>query len=321
MIVFVHAGLHKTGSTAIQSFLSLNRGLLAARGLYIPEAGAVGIGEADQWAHHNIAWEAGGYATSPDAGGLDDLVAELERERPPRACISSEVFATLYRQPEMLARVRSALLAIGAEVRVVLFFRPQASYLEGIYAELVKHGLAEPFDAFFERALVAGAVEYDDATYGLEYDRIADAFAEVFGRERLSLLPYRNSPRAEDVVERLLAIVAPEMHDLDLTRLGAWERRNLSVGFRGVARRLAENRSDGGDAGGALAELLPSARVSIDGPFRPLDTGRLARLFARFGDHNRILREKYGVDVPVWFVKRLVEQVRGEIAPDRSPAP
>jgi hypothetical protein len=308
MIVFLHAGTHKTGTTAIQAFLWRHRELLAESGLYIPEAGTVGV--APEVAHHNIAWELAGHVTAPESGGLETLLAELRERKPERACVSSEVFSTLFDKPLALVRLRRALESVGAEIRPVLFFRPQAGYLEALYAEHVKHGQTDPFDVYLERVLADGSVEYNEATYGFEYDRMAGAFAQAFGAENVTIAAYTNALRAEEIIERFLAIVAPQTVDLDLTQLGAWERINLSIGFQGVAERLIENRESDAPVEEVLSELLPYEASSPDGPFRPLGIGDLARLLARFGPNNRALRRDYGLDLPVWFAKRLTDQVR-----------
>jgi hypothetical protein len=307
MILYVHAGTHKTATTAIQAFLWTHRALLEARGLYIPLAGLTGA--APEVGHHNVAWDIGGHAIDPNAGGVEALLAELAERAPERACISSEVFSTLYDMPDALLALRARFASIGAEIRPVLFFRPQAGYLEGLYAELVKHGLSETFERFLERAIEDGSIEFNDARYGFEYDRIADAFAGAFGRETLSILSYDDPPRAEETIERFLAIVAPGAVDLDLTALGAWERRNLSIGFRGVAEALVANR-EGGAVDDVLDELRPDGSVPLDGRFRPLGIADLARVLGRFGPNNRVLLRRYGADVPVWFAKRFIDQVR-----------
>ncbi len=316
MIVHLHAGTHKTGTTAIQVFLSRQRALLAERGLYVPEAGLTDGG------HHNIAYELGGHMVDPHAGGLERLVEELRERAPELACLSSENFYPLSSKPGALERLRDALAGIGAEVRPLLFFRPQAMLLEALYSEFVKHGMREPFDVVFDEALDRGSLSYNEAIYDLEYDRVAATFARVFGRGATTVLAYSGAGGAEQIIATFLSVVLAGCEDLNLTRLGAWERFNLSIGFRSVASTLAANR---GDEGGAFEDVLdemmrdkvepidvllrPHGRY-WDGKFEPLSVDDLARLYSRFGDGNRMLRATYGADVPVCKPSRLFDEVR-----------
>jgi len=90
----VHAGTHKTGTTAIQRFLAGNRERLARAGLYYPVTGLL---SAQLPGHHNAAFEVTGDPRFDRAGGtLDDVLDELARVRPANACISSEGFAHLH---------------------------------------------------------------------------------------------------------------------------------------------------------------------------------------------------------------------------------
>jgi hypothetical protein len=321
MIVYLHAGTHKTGTTAIQAFLHRQRALLAQRGLYLPEAGLVG--PPPECGHHNIAFELGGFDIDPSAGGLDDLIAELRERAPERVCVTSENFYPLAGRPERLRLLRDAFDSIGAEVRPILYFRPQAMLLEALYAELVKHGMADSFRAVFEEVLDCGSVAYNDTVYDLAYDRGADAFAQAFGREAMTVFPYLASAKPESIVAQFLSIVLPGSEDLDLTALGAWERVNVSIGFRAVASILASNRRASSDGGfeGVFDELLEDRGETVDdvlrpngrywrGKFEPLGVDDIARLLARFTDGNRALRATYGVDVPVCTTDRLFEEVR-----------
>jgi len=321
MILYLHAGTHKTGTTAIQSFLYDHRELLEERGLYVPLAGLTGT--PPEMAHHNLAFELGGLVMDPDAGGLDALVAELEERAPARAILSSENFYPLSNKPDALRALRERAERLDAEIRPILYFRPQAMLLEALYVEFVKHGLTEPFDAFLDEAIERGAVAYNEAVYDIEYDRVAAVFAGIFGRDALTVRAYVNAPRAEDFIAQFLELVLPGADDLDLTELGAWERRNLSVGFRTVASDLYANRSAAGDPAfeDVLDEMMREKREPTEallrphgrywsGKFEPLGVDDLARLYARFGDGNRILRATYGADVAVCPPSRLFDEVR-----------
>lgn len=326
MILYLHAGTHKTGTTFVQRFITRHRDLLEERGLYIPRTGLVGV------AHHNIAWELGGHTTDPDAGNLEDLVAELRDHAPTTACLSSENFSTLYAKPGALERLRAAAESVDAQIRPMLFFRPQAGYVEALYAELVKHGLSQTFEAFLEEVLDRGAIDFNEATYGFSYDLMTAEFEKVFGRDAMTVRPYSNDGKAEAILANFLQIVCPAAADLDLVKLGAWERINLSIGFRGVANNLTENRAREGastpfenivdellrDETWTPDELLKPNGIYWSGAFRPLRVEDLARLLARFAEGNGIIGAAYGAKFPAYRIMRFFDEVRAE-ATKRSP--
>ena len=71
-IIWLHIGVHKTGTTSIQTALARHRDLLRTHGVYVPKAGTV-----DRCSgHHAIAWAASS-AIAGIAGVLFALVYDL----------------------------------------------------------------------------------------------------------------------------------------------------------------------------------------------------------------------------------------------------
>ena len=101
--VFLHIGLHKTGTTSLQRFLIDQRGPLLARGLFVPEKGAYELAkqvERDEY----------------DAFGK---AIETFRECPANAAmISSEVFDRLKLEP--IATLESMMTGFDLKIIVVL---------------------------------------------------------------------------------------------------------------------------------------------------------------------------------------------------------
>ena len=85
--VYLHIGLHKTGTTSIQNFLFRHRGLPAETGIDIlkPCLGP-------RHGHHNVAWSI--YSNHPRFNSqlpcLEDAAAHIEKSRNHRFLISSE---------------------------------------------------------------------------------------------------------------------------------------------------------------------------------------------------------------------------------------
>ena len=86
---FIHIGTHKTASTYLQRFISLNEEVLAKCDIFVPRSGRTHAGSG----HHNIAW-----GLSDDrrfmngAGDISDMIAEIEGCPEKNVLISSEDF-------------------------------------------------------------------------------------------------------------------------------------------------------------------------------------------------------------------------------------
>ena len=263
----------------------------------------------------------------PSAGGLDDLLGELRARAPERAVVTSENLFLLSTAPGAFRHLRAAFDSIGAELRPIVYLRPQALLLEALYAELVKHGLTDPFDAVLERLLDDGTVAYNDATHDFDYERAIRTFEDAFGRDAMTVLPYVTFSKPESIIAEFLAIVLPGSEDLDLTALGAWERVNISIGFRSVASILAANRAEdeaafedvleemAGEKGESYADVLRPGGRYWNGKFEPLGVDDIARMLARFAAGNRALYASYGIEVPVCSNVRLFEEVRSRPRP------
>src|SRR6185437_8931332 len=70
--LLLHVGLHKTGTTAVQTALAAAAGRLRERHLLYPKAGR----PADFDGHHNVAWQlAGDHRFRPAFGTVNDVAA------------------------------------------------------------------------------------------------------------------------------------------------------------------------------------------------------------------------------------------------------
>ena len=128
--IFVHIGTHKTGTTSIQSFMRRYARQLSQSGILVPRSGTL------SWngGHHNIAWEIRSDPhLEPHAGGVDDLIVELEAARENVAVISSEDFEYLVQYPDRLRQFHARLVGLDTIQSYLVFFRNTVDYMKSSF--------------------------------------------------------------------------------------------------------------------------------------------------------------------------------------------
>jgi hypothetical protein len=275
-VCYVHAGTHKTGTTAIQRFLADNRERLATEGLYYPRAGWL---NSSLPGHHNVVSELAG---DRRAGTLGAVATEIARAAPRIACLSSENFEYLHVRSDALVALRDAIVAIGYQPRIVLYVRPQHEYLESLYAELAKHGMQRSFASVLGDVLGEGVVRYHGTwAFRFDYAKLASRFADVFGADAVIVRTYRDDGAAASIVRDFLDAIGFQ------TAASGVEYRyeNVRLTTGGVIDQLfrtaAANLDDGRIAAAGTA-LLARHGEDASEPFAPLTPRDRARLSARF---------------------------------------
>jgi hypothetical protein len=196
--LFIHAGLHKTGTTAVQQAFSTGAAALRARGLLYPESGRHELLDGQ----HNLAWQiVGDGQFEPSRGGAEEVAQEIGRFGGD-AILSSEDFETVLADPARLAPLLRHRALRRHRPTVVVYLRPQADYAESLYAEMLEHGLADDAAAFCDALLGAGVIRYRAWVFHFDYAVIAVAFAAMRG-VRLELRPYRGLKGGSTITDLL----------------------------------------------------------------------------------------------------------------------
>lgn len=171
--LLLHAGLHKTGTTALQKFLHREAGALAGRGVLYPRTGRIGR----SFDHHSIAWQlTGDRRYRAELGTLDQLAAEIAAFDGD-AIVSSEGFGTLLAAPDGLAPLLRHPALGGHDLTLLLYLRDQASFSESLFFEMLKHGMAEEAARFGDAVLTQGQVRYREWTFHFDYWALAERIA------------------------------------------------------------------------------------------------------------------------------------------------
>jgi hypothetical protein len=280
--LYLHIGLHKTGTSSLQNFLIRNKEALAAAGYLWPRAGSTGGG------HHNLGYELLGKPRfAPAAGGLAALAAELEGAR--NAIVSSEELEFLE-----LAQVRRLREGLGdRRVRVLIYLRRQDELIASTYAQQVRMGSA--LGTFEEYALAS--------LYNPRFDftQLLARWGHVFGRESLNVAVVCGETTGERLFADFLARVGladyaeafgkpprslnvtPGANEVELIRRAA---RLLRKGGRPLDTELLKRVQQ------AAAERV-AREPDLQTDKLTLDEAMLARAAGRFGAGNHKVAADY----------------------------
>jgi hypothetical protein len=307
-VCFLHIGTHKTGSTALQTFLSSNEQCLERNGILIPQGGRPWRGSGQ----HNLAWELSGDPRfDPAFGSWRDVLCEIRSHDPPTVCISSEDFLPLRLKPDSLCRIRQELNSIGYEVRVVVYLRPQADYLESVYAEMVRHGEHRGFRESFPGILLSRVIPPRDTRRGaFDYGPLLERFVKAFGQGCMVVRPYCANRESEYILNDFMSVISPGRRIGGLDFSACRERLNPSPSFAQVVELwLANRRKSRGEDSEPNTSSIPDGDF-MHGRFDPLDLRDLIRIHRRFYYSNRALRKTYQVKIPTMTWPRLREELK-----------
>lgn len=281
--IVVHAGLPKTGTSAVQAWLAANAERLQAAGVYYPwhavDDNQVSAGNA-------------GYVLAPGTWSVDSaLVEETMEEFETSGCdtllLSSEAF-----MPELESLSR----ALPAQTRFVLYVRDPLEFLESDYNQRVKR---LPHLAEFVP---------DAAAYGgwLGHEYLYGALDSGIDRRQLDLRPYHPTLfTGGNLLTDLLSTLG-----VDPVRLGdtSLRRVNTSYSLHALEMKRALNHLPLGDA---LAERLDSCLQSCPlGPtsYTLIPPDARERLRRQADDELRALSLRYDIDSLEPLRKALLEQ-------------
>lgn len=194
--LFLHIGVHKTGSTSIQAFAQRQRDALARQGLHVVRAGQTPDGNHVSLAHALPRDPAAPRTTAPDLTAWHAAVDEIVGSPCGAALITSEEFTSV--DAVGIATLAGLMSAAQIEVRVVVFLRDQLPALRSNHVELLKQGLIEHD---FVSHLAMSAVDHDfvETIDRFNYQCLLQPWIEAFGRDRIEVEHYRPQ---QDAVRR-----------------------------------------------------------------------------------------------------------------------
>lgn len=182
-VIFLHIGIHKTGTSALQRFFYINRELLKLNGYNYPtnDISLIGI-EKHAGAQHKLASAL--RVTRPRNIAICDFEKLLtsainESTTVDRMLISSEVF-----MENIYFDVLSTLLNFFHEVRIIVYLRRQDELCTSVYNQYVKSGTPHEFSIKSLRDLMPGMVNYIEKL---------ENWVDLFGKENIIVRSYERS--------------------------------------------------------------------------------------------------------------------------------
>jgi hypothetical protein len=315
--VLLHIGLHKTGTTAIQMFMSANSRRFP--GVLYP---AHGRPEEHPYGHHLLPWSLQRRHKIRPEPVWKELRSEIEGAAEGDAVLSAEAFGML--DAKAVARVRELLPAVPA--RVIVYLRRQDEFVQAMYATMIASGsTVPPFEDYLKQVTSRGR---------LDYYALLGRWAAAFGKENLCVRVYgKNSLIDGDVVRDFCAQAGlasspgleypaqnvnrgVPLNVLEILRL--MKSMQLPESWIADARRIAEHvypshRFYDIMSPRAAKSLLDRCRAGNDRVAREFLNGASA-LFEETFDYmsDEQWSELYGQ--PYGFLKKTIDDLRSRVA-------
>ncbi|MCJ8138311.1 hypothetical protein [Falsirhodobacter halotolerans] len=251
--IYLHIGHYKTGSSAIQAYLSRHADDLRAVGYLYPgicrprnnptNHGQLALTLARDHGFYPPPWYRDEISTDAAFASLDAALRDVPE---PNVILSSEEFAQLALRADSAAAMDDLTRRLaGHDVRVIFYLREPLSLLKSWFNEVNKGVVTRTFPAFFA-GLNGGFISQRP---------IIEAFQRAFGPDKVTVLAYRHTG-AEHVAGFLRAVgcahppgddaasmvnPAQTLADLETTRIGKasdnYDRATLS-GIEDIARYI-----------------------------------------------------------------------------------
>lgn len=212
--LFLHAGTHKTGTTALQSFAVANRAQLLERGLLYPDYAPLSIPLKDghhQFAH-SLAEVSSARMAYEEVSGLPAHWLQLAREHQADVLISVESMyrhcvgegSFLQRRRQFLERVATVLSDF--DIEVVLVYRRPDDFARSLYQEIINSRTPTP-----TLPNLADWLNQEDR-HQVRYHESASLFREVFPRTRVRI--YEDCIRGDGLYVNFFGLLGVDVSDL-----------------------------------------------------------------------------------------------------------
>ncbi len=188
-IIYLHIGTHKTGTTSIQRFLSQNRDNLLKEGSLFPYSGR----SKPLSGHHVLAWSILGINGVTDEQCWKKLFGEIQEVKPEKVILSAEGFGAS--NLEQIQRIKKYFS--NQDVRVIVYFRNQFSYLLSDYKETIKAG---KYSLSFKEYI-------NKRVERCNYPKLIQLWIDIFGKENINIRLFDKAKEEPGLISDFLQMV------------------------------------------------------------------------------------------------------------------
>jgi len=201
--LFIHIGTHKTGTSAIQNFLFMNREALRQKGFLYPETG-------DKASHHALASE---FRLLKRIKNKErelktlSYIQEIRTHNFDTSILSSE---GLVLRGTNVKKLRD-IIPSDLDVKIVIYLRRQDERLESGYNQIVK-GPRRYSKKFLDESSIT------HQKYILDYYKILTPWREVFGQENIIVRVYEKEQLPGGIIVDFCSVIGLELdHSLRMS--------------------------------------------------------------------------------------------------------
>lgn len=194
--LYLHIGANKTGSSAVQEFLSKNRLALEAQGYCYPKLGEI------HHAHYGIS---SAFGCGPNGPGVEPVALDVLSKKLLEECgnnnciISSEYFITLKNASTVLDELSKSF-----DLEIIAYFRRHDLWYESLYNQAVKTVINPPWGKGIEAYL---NYQWKKGSQTFDYLSIINIWKEHEGI-KLNVRPYeKESFKNGDIVDDFMSVV------------------------------------------------------------------------------------------------------------------
>lgn len=184
--LIIHAGFHKSGTTALQEAFDAQSEELKAAGINYPNIG--------RRAHHRIAWALTGRAWGWSKRGgektsrkeWDELAASINKSREETILISSEFFSEL--DGDAIRTIFSEIK--DRKVQAIFTVRPLVKLLASSYQQYLKYGIKVDYTEWLHSVLDKPGESKINPTFWLRHfhGRVVGRWVDVLGPQNVTVI-------------------------------------------------------------------------------------------------------------------------------------
>lgn len=269
--LYLHIGLHKTGTSYLQKFLLNNRKSLSSAGLELAP-----VQSGSNGAHHHL----GATLTSK---GPRAFLRGLDWAKADNVLASSETLAHAFRDPSLAVDLRQEATNQDIRLVIILFLRRQDFLKESVFSEVVK-------------TWYSGSIQ-DENHYDYDFNQRLTNLEGAFGQENIKLCLYRDNARTP------LSGLLLEQFELSLNpeKLTDVAYQNIRMHRRKTLFMSQVPKRDKKLSRHVLETVRKTKLIKDDGYKYLLSPQQRSDFLKKYIEGNVALTERYALPEANWF--------------------